>query len=240
MVGPNATAVLNSCVVGDRAAVEGKGAVVGDASAAIFIGGVANDGAVIDRYRSCAFVINASAVFRFVIRDDTAVDGERGSVVVVNAAALGAAMVVADGAAVDDDWAIVADASTYSRISSLDDAAVVAAGIVDGERAAVDDLQRMAVIGGAAQATVERVTVQVERDRTIVVDFNLRGDVDVGHHPDVGIVEHHRIPQLGFRINIYDIIRSDGDNVHIDVVATRTAVEVEATGCVAIGTQCTI
>ena len=177
---------------------------------------------------------------RFVIRDDTAVDGERGAVVVVNAAALGAAMVVADGAAVDDDCAIVADASALSRVSSLDDAAVVAAGIVDGECAAADDLQHMAVIGGTAQATVERVAVQVERDRTVVVDFNLRGDIDVGHHPDVGIVEHHRIPQLGFRVNINDVIGSDGDNMHVDVVAARTAVEVEATGCVTIGTQCTI
>jgi hypothetical protein len=84
------------------------------------------------------------------------------------------------------------------------------------------------------------VTVQVERDRTVVVDFNLRTDVDVGHHPDVSIVEHHCLPQLGFRININDIIRSDGDNVHVNVVASRTAVEVEATGCVTIGTQCTI
>ena len=98
----------------------------------------------------------------------------------------------------------------------------------------------MAVIGGTAQATVERVTVQVERDRTVVVDFNLRTNIDVGHHPDVGIVEHHRIPQLGFRVNINDVIGSDGDNMHVDVVAARTAVEVEATGCVTIGTQCTI
>ena len=178
-------------------------------------------------------------IMRFVIRDDTAVDGERGSVVVVNAAALGAAMVVADGAAVDDDCAIVADASALSRVSSLDDAAVVTAGIVDGECAAADDLQHMAVIGGTAQATVKRVAIQVERDRTVVVDFNLRGDVDVGHHPDVGIVKHHRIPQLGFRINIDDIIRSDGDNMHVDVVAARTAVEVESRGT-AIGSQRTV